>query len=90
LKLAPFALSTMGKSLLPGCEFLTRFNSVPWPKTTLATSIFTRYDNIVLPVESAKMKGARHFELDGMGHTALLFHPRALQTVIEALSSKAS
>ena len=89
-KLAPFALSTMGKSLLPGCEFLTRFNSVPWPEATPATSIFTRYDNIVLPVESAKMEGARHFELDGMGHTALLFHPRALQTVIEALSSKAS
>jgi triacylglycerol lipase len=88
-KLAPFALSPMGKNLLPGCEFLTRFNSVPWPEGTPATSIFTRYDNIVLPAESAQMEGARHIELDGMGHTALLFHPRALQTVIEALSNKA-
>lgn len=89
-KLAPFALSTMGKSLLPGTEFLIRFNSVPWPATTAATSIFTRYDNIVLPAESAKMKGARQIELDGMGHTALLFHPRSLEAVVEALSSEPS
>jgi triacylglycerol esterase/lipase EstA (alpha/beta hydrolase family) len=89
-KLAPFALSTMGKSLLPGSEFLVKFNKVPWPETTAATSIYTRYDNIVLPAESAKMVGARHIELDGMGHTSLLFHPRSLQTVIEALSNKPS
>jgi len=87
-KLAPFALSTMGKSLLPGSEFLTRINSTPWPQETAATSIYTRYDNIVLPAESAKMTGARHIELDGMGHTALLFHPRSLQTVVEALNSE--
>lgn len=85
-KLAPFALSSMGKSLLPGSAFLTKFNSTPWPETTPATSIYTRYDNIVLPVESAKMEGAKQVELDGMGHTALLFHPRSLQTVIEALN----
>jgi triacylglycerol esterase/lipase EstA (alpha/beta hydrolase family) len=89
-KLAPFALSPMGKNLLPGCEFITNFNSIPWPEATTATSIFTRYDNIVLPAESAKMEGARHVELDGMGHTALLFHPRALQTVVESLNSKSS
>ena len=89
-KLAPFALSTMGKSLLPGSEFLTRINSTPWPKETHATSIYTRYDNMVLPAESAKMEGARHIELDGMGHTALLFHPRSLQTVVDALSGEPS
>jgi triacylglycerol esterase/lipase EstA (alpha/beta hydrolase family) len=89
-KLAPFALSPMGKNLLPGCEFITNFNSIPWPEATTATSIFTRYDNIVLPAESAKMESARHIELDGMGHTALLFHPRALQTVVESLNSKSS
>jgi triacylglycerol esterase/lipase EstA (alpha/beta hydrolase family) len=89
-KLAPFALSSMGKSLLPGSAFLTKFNSVPWPETTPATSIYTRYDNIVLPVESAKMEGAKQVELDGMGHTALLFHPRSLQTVIEALDGALS
>lgn len=86
-KLAPFALSPMGKTLLPDSTFLRQFNSVVWPQVTQAVSIFTRYDNIVLPAESAKMAGATLVELDGMGHTALLFHPRALQATIEALNN---
>ncbi len=86
-KLAPFALSTMGKNLLPGSAFLLKFNGVTWPDETQAISIYTRYDNIVLPAESAKMDGVQQIELDGMGHTALLFHPRSLQAVIDALSN---
>jgi triacylglycerol esterase/lipase EstA (alpha/beta hydrolase family) len=86
-KLAPFALTPMGKTLLPGSAFLRQFNSVTWPEQTRAVSIYTRYDNIVLPAESAKMNGAQQVELDGMGHTALLFHPRSLQAVTNALSS---
>jgi triacylglycerol esterase/lipase EstA (alpha/beta hydrolase family) len=85
-KLAPFALSSMGKTLLPGSVFLKDFNSVVWPEETQAVSIYTRYDNIVLPAESGKMNGAQQIELDGMGHTSLLFHPRSLQAVISALS----
>lgn len=85
-KLAPFAISPMGKTLLPGCEFLVKFNSMPWPEQARAISIYTRYDNIVLPAESAKMTGAQVVELDGMGHTSLLFHPRSLQAVIEAVN----
>lgn len=86
-KLAPFALSPMGKTLLPGSSFLREFNSIAWPTQTPAISIYTRYDNIVLPAESAKMAGAQAIELDGMGHTALLFHPRSLQTIIDSLNS---
>lgn len=86
-KLAPFALSPMGKSLLPGSEFLQQFNSVTWPPLTQAFSIYTRYDNIVLPAESARMDGSQAIELEGMGHNALLFHPRSLQAVISALDS---
>jgi len=84
-KLAPFALSAMGKTLLPGSAFLRQFNSVVWPHETQAVSIYTRYDNIVLPAESGKMDGAQSIELDGMGHTSLLFHPRSLQAVLGAL-----
>jgi pimeloyl-ACP methyl ester carboxylesterase len=84
-KLAPFALSPMGKTLLPGSEFIRRFNSAAWPQATPLFSIYTRYDNIVVPAELARMDGAKAIELDGMGHTALLFHPRSLQALIEAL-----
>ena len=64
-----------------------QFNSIPWPQEAPAISIYTRYDNIVLPADSAKMNGAQLVELDGMGHTALLFHPRSLQAVIKALDT---
>lgn len=84
-KLAPFAISKMGRSLLPGSEFLRRFNQGDWPATTCATAILTRHDNIVLPTDYARLNGANIIELDGMGHTALLFHPRALQAVVDAL-----
>ena len=87
-KLAPFAVSQMGKSLLPGSSFLQAFNKVTWPKVTRAVSIYTRYDNIVLPTDSSKMKGAENIELDGMGHTGLLFHPRSVQAVIDAVENK--
>ena len=86
-KLAPFALSPMGKTLLPGSKFMRQFNSVAWPNETQAVSIYTRYDNIVLPAESGKMNGAQSVELDGMGHTSLLFHPRSLQAVLGALDN---
>ena len=86
-KLAPFALSPMGKMLLPDSTFLRKFNGVTWPEGTPAVSIYTRYDNIVLPADSGKMNGAQHIELDGMGHTALLFHPRSLNAVLSALDN---
>ncbi|MBW2690300.1 MAG: alpha/beta fold hydrolase [Deltaproteobacteria bacterium] len=86
-KLAPFALSAMGKTLLPGSEFLRQFNSVTWPEETRAVSIYTRYDNIVMPAESGIMEGSQTVELNGMGHTSLLFHPRSLQAVIDALNN---
>ncbi len=85
-KLAPFAVSPMGKTLLPGSEFIRQFNSVEWPQEVIALSHYTRYDNIVLPAESAKMDGAKNVELDGMGHTSLLFHPKSMQAVTSALS----
>lgn len=88
-KLAPFAISATGRTLLPGSELLQRFNSAPWPTETPAVAIYTRYDNIVMPAESARMEGAVNVELDGMGHTSLLFHPRALQAVVDALAGEA-
>lgn len=85
-KLAPFALSTMGRTLLPGSKFLTNFNQVAWPQQTAAVAIYTRYDNIVLPADNARMASAEIVELDGMGHTALLFHPRAMQAIVDAIN----
>jgi len=87
-KLAPFALSKMGHSLQPGSTFLQKFNQGSWPEATQVTTIYSRHDNIVLPIDSARIEGIPAIELDGMGHTALLFHPRALQAVVDALKGE--
>ncbi|MBW2451842.1 MAG: alpha/beta fold hydrolase [Deltaproteobacteria bacterium] len=89
-KLAPFAISSMGRSLLPGSDFLKTFNSVNWPRETALTCIYTRYDNIVLPAKNARLDGAENIELDGMGHTALLFHPQSLSRIVDALNRNKS
>jgi triacylglycerol lipase len=87
-KLAPFAISPMGKTLLPGSAFLRQLNGLQLPQNTPFISIYTRHDNMVQPVDSSRVDGAENIELEGMGHTALLFHPRAVQAVIAALNRR--
>ncbi|MDT8442232.1 MAG: alpha/beta fold hydrolase [Desulfuromonadales bacterium] len=85
-KLAPFAISKIGLSLLPGSAFLTSFNAGAWPAETDVVSLYSRHDNIVLPTANATLSGIPAIELSGMGHNALLFHPRTLQAVVDALA----
>ncbi|PLX85435.1 MAG: hypothetical protein C0614_04370 [Desulfuromonas sp.] len=86
-KLAPFALSQLGKSLLPGTAFLQQINAAPKPAEGRMVSIYTRHDNIVLPATNARLAVAdENIELDGMGHNSLLFHPKAIQAIIDQLT----
>jgi len=85
-KLAPFALSPLGRLLLPGSPFLSRLAEAPIPQEVALTSIYTRHDNMVLPPENARLEGANNLEIDGMGHASLLYHPRALHAIVAALS----
>lgn len=85
-KLAPFALSPLGKAVLPGSDFLSQLNAVDKPPETRLVAVYTRHDNIVLPATNAKLAAANeNIELEGMGHSSLLFHPRVIETVIEQL-----
>ncbi|WP_298037600.1 alpha/beta fold hydrolase [uncultured Desulfuromonas sp.] len=84
-KLAPFALSPLGKLVLPGSPFLHRLAEAPLPPETRVTSIYSRHDNIILPFESARLEGSRNEELAGMGHTALLYRSRVFETLLNAL-----
>lgn len=85
-KLAPFALSPLGKILLPGSEFLRRLSAAPIPEGTRLTAIVNRHDNMILPFENARLEGARNVELAGMGHASVLYHPRSLDAIIGALT----
>lgn len=86
-KLAPFAVSRLGRNLLPGSRLLTRLNAGPLPANVGFTAIYTRHDNIIVPMENARLEGAENIELAGMGHTAMLFSARVADAVIRALGN---
>ncbi|MCM2266053.1 MAG: alpha/beta fold hydrolase [Desulfuromonadales bacterium] len=84
-KLAPFAVSRLGRALLPGSGLMTRLAAAPLPATVRFTAIYTRHDNIIVPMENARLEGADNIELAGMGHTTMLFSSRVAKAVVAAL-----
>jgi pimeloyl-ACP methyl ester carboxylesterase len=84
-KLAPFAVSSLGRNLLPGSPLLTRLNAEPLPGGVHFTSVYSRHDNIIVPMDSARLDGADNLELTGLGHTAMLFSARVAEAVVAAL-----
>ena len=86
-KLAPFAVSSLGRHLLPGSKLLTRLNAEPLPASVLFTAIYSRHDNIIVPADHARLDGAENLELAGLGHTTLLFSRQVAEMVVAALKS---
>lgn len=84
-KLAPFAITDLGRLLLPGSDFLQQVAETPLPAEVRMTSIFSRHDNMVIPFESCRLPGAENVELAGMGHMGLLYHPLAFEYLCDAL-----
>lgn len=89
-RLAALALSPLATSLMPGSDLLTRLAAAPLPAGARLSVIHSRHDNIVLPAESARFQGAEDLELAGVGHTALLFHPRVWRELARMLSGAPS
>jgi hypothetical protein len=88
-KLAPFAVSRLGRALLPGSELLNRLNRQSLPAGVHFTAVYSRHDNMIVPADYARLAGAANIELPGLGHTALLFSPRVAVTVVATLTSGA-
>lgn len=86
-KLAPFALTPMGRDLMPGSDFLTELNAAPISSKVRYISIFSRHDNLVIPAESAELSGAETIEVEWLGHNSLLFHRETIEATIDALRS---
>lgn len=86
-KLAPFALTPMGRDLMPGSDFLIELNAAPLSPTINYLTIFSRHDNLVIPAESAELPGAEAIEVEWLGHNSLLFHRETIEATIDALRS---
>jgi len=75
----------------PGSRFLSETVEAPgFPGDTLLTSIYSRFDQIILPSASSRVEreGVRNVALDGLGHNALLLSPRVAREVAEALRAE--
>jgi len=84
-KLVPFAITPLGDLLLPGSEFLERLAATPLPSGIPLRNIYSRHDNMIVPCKSAHLDGAENIELTGLGHATLLYHPRAIEALYDAL-----
>jgi len=84
-RLSPFALSRLGKLLLPRSEFLKRLNEAKLPANLPMTAIYSRHDNIVIPFDSGRIDGARNVEVQGLGHISTLYAPSVLKALVGAL-----
>ena len=86
-KLATFSLEPLGKLLIPNSDFLQRLNSAPIPDNVQLTNIYTNKDNMVLPNSSNHLSWGKAVELDGMGHTSLIYRKAPIAATIAALKN---
>ncbi len=84
-KLATFSVDPLGKRLIPNSTFLQRLNSAPTPEEISFTNIYTNKDNMVLPNANNHLNWGKAVELDGMGHTSLIYRKESIHATIEAL-----
>ena len=89
-KLAPFALTPLGKLLLPGSDFLQRLAAAPLPSGVRLTALVNRHDNMILPFEHGRLEGVRNVELGGMGHASVLYRSRSIEAIVQALGESTS
>ncbi|MEE4253222.1 MAG: alpha/beta fold hydrolase [Desulfuromusa sp.] len=84
-KLATFSMDPLGKLLIPNSDFLQRLNGAPAPENVPVTNIYTNKDNMVLPNSNNHLSWGEAVELDGMGHTSLLYRKAPIAATIAAL-----
>lgn len=88
-KLTPFTLAPLGNVLIPGSQFLQRLTAAPAPTGVRMTNIYTTKDNMILPNTNTRLPWGEAVELDGMGHTGLIYRQAALRAVSTALKKVA-
>ncbi len=84
-KLATFSVAPLGKLLIPNSDFLQRLNVAPIPEKIQMTNIYTNKDNMVLPNANNHLSWGGAVELDGMGHTSLIYRKAPIAATIAAL-----
>ena len=89
-RLASFAISPLGRLMIPRGEFMRRLGAAPFPPQIPVLSIYSRHDNLIQPAANAFLPGAENVELSGLGHTGLLFSGEVHQRIISFLRGQPS
>lgn len=80
-KLWPFTCSPCGLEMRPGSDFLK--NLKPVPARTKTLSIYSSFDEIVLPYQNCFLSGknVENKEFDDLGHMRLIYSPKVYEEI---------
>lgn len=74
------------RQMCPGSSWLTELNACQEGRLDIpVTTLYSLDDNYVVPASSARLRGARALELQGLGHLSLLLSKRVHEHVISEL-----
>lgn len=77
-----FGISPAGRRLIPGTGYLRATRDVIAALEVPLTTFWSRFDQLVVPGESARLPGAEHIEMEGLGHTGYLFSAAVADKII--------
>lgn len=89
-RLWSFTYTPCGLEMRPGSDFLKKLRVIPPTIKTL--SIYSSFDEIVLPYTSSQLKGKNilNKEFDNLGHMRLIFSPQVYEEIKLFLSKPGS
>ena len=73
-----------------GNPWLVQLNATPHEPRERIVSVYSTYDNIVVPATSGALAGARNIAFACIGHVALAFHRPVIDCVIECIRKSAA
>ncbi len=82
---AKIALGKNGKEMRPGSELLLGLEEKGRELNRLVVSIWSDFDNMIIPSDNAVLDGAKNIKIENLGHVAFLFSPRVYKIIKENL-----
>ena len=79
--------SRNARQMARGSRFIQQVAAHDRGRWTRFTTVVTRDDNLVVPRSSPLLPGSKQFEIDGVGHLALIEDPRAWRVIVEEARS---
>jgi triacylglycerol lipase len=88
-ELAQLGLGCNARQMQPGSAWIRQLNETGTPAVP-TVAIWSASDNFVLPQDHGRLPGAPKHRLRDLGHLSMVFSPRVLGLVLDALSGGAS